>query len=163
MQWSNLIGQLSHAYIWQRFKQGVTELQISNFFTSSIRYLANGTNPYGNICACDASAASLHYMDGRNPIQNGQMILVDSGARVNKYNSDITRTVPINGVFSQKQKEIYNIVLQAQQDVYDMVDVGVRWQDCHIRAEKSIGQILQIFIIPISSFYFRGPAQALGF
>lgn len=66
-------------------------------------------------------------------------MLIDCGGRVNQYNSDITRTVPINGKFTERQKDIYNIVLQAQQDVYDMVDIGVRWQDCHIQAEKTVG------------------------
>jgi Xaa-Pro aminopeptidase len=105
--------------------------------------LANGTNPYGNICACDKSSASLHYMDGRETLGDGDLILIDCGARVNKYNSDITRTIPVNGKFTAKQKEVYDIVLEAQENVYKKVDIGVSWQDCHIEAEKTIIRGLQ--------------------
>lgn len=143
MQWANIVGQMSHKYIWKRMRPGLTELQISNFFTSSIEYLANGTNPYGNICACDASAASLHYMDGREQMVDGKLILIDCGARVNMYNSDITRTIPINGKFTPKQKEVYDIVIGAQEAVYSMVDVGVEWLDCHIESEKTVIKGLQ--------------------
>lgn len=138
MQWSNIVGQLSHIYVWSRMKAGLTELQISNYFSASVKYLANGTNPYGNICACDKSSASLHYMDGRQELKDNQLILIDCGGRVNQYNSDITRTVPINGKFTSKQKQIYDIVLDAQMNVYKKVDIGVSWQDCHIEAEKTI-------------------------
>lgn len=143
MQWANIVGQLSHKYIWKRIRPGLTELQISNYFTSSIKYLANGTNPYGNICATDKSSASLHYMDGRQVLGDGDLILIDCGARVNKYNSDITRTIPVNGKFTKKQADIYNIVLAAQEAVYKKVDIGVSWQDCHIEAEKTIIRGLQ--------------------
>jgi Xaa-Pro aminopeptidase len=143
MQWANIVGQLSHKYIWKRIKPGLSELQISNYFTASVKYLANGTNPYGNICACDKSSASLHYMDGRETLIDGDLILIDCGARVNKYNSDITRTIPVNGKFTTKQKEVYNIVLTAQENVYKLVDIGVSWQDCHIEAEKTILRGLQ--------------------
>lgn len=119
-------------------KPGLKELQVSNYFSSCVQFLANGTNPYGNICACDKSSASLHYMDGREVLGDNELILIDCGGRVNKYNSDITRTIPVNGKFSQKQKEIYNIVLEAQENVYKKVDVGVSWQDCHIEAEKTL-------------------------
>ena len=77
-------------------------------------------------------------MDGREVLGDNELILIDCGGRVNKYNSDITRTIPVNGKFSQKQKEIYNIVLEAQENVYKKVDVGVSWQDCHIEAEKTL-------------------------
>ena len=77
-------------------------------------------------------------MDGREKLGENQLILIDCGARVNFYNSDITRTIPVNGKFTTKQKEIYNIVLQAQMNVFSKVDIGVSWQDCHIEAEKTI-------------------------
>lgn len=157
MQWANIVGQLSHKYIWKRMKPGLKELQISNYFSASVQYLANGTNPYGNICACDKSSASLHYMDGREILGNDDLILIDCGGRVNKYNSDITRTIPVNGKFSQKQKEIYDIVLTAQENVYKLVDVGVSWQDCHIEAEKTILRGLQDLGMvkkTLSNFYF---------
>ena len=113
MQWANIAGQLGHMYILKRMKPGLTELQISNFFTSFIRFLANGSSSYGNICAGDASAATLSYKDGRQKMVNGKLVLIDCGARVNMYNSSITRTIPVNGKFSQKQKEVYDIVVAA--------------------------------------------------
>lgn len=71
---------------------------------------------YGNsIIACAGkNTAKAHYMDDNQDIKDGDLVLIDTGVAVNGYSSDITRTFPANGRFTERQKELYRITLEAQ-------------------------------------------------
>lgn len=135
---------IAHRSVMKSVKEGKTELQMANHFSAVVRYFGNSITPYENIVCAGQNASTLHYSP--SPIvkfQKGDMILIDSGARMFGYCSDITRSYPISGKFTEKQKQIYNIVLQAQSDVFAMVKPGVSWQACHIQSEKTILKGLQ--------------------
>jgi Xaa-Pro dipeptidase len=76
-------------------------------------------------------------------LQQGKLILMDMGAKCAGYVSDVTSTVPINGKFSEKQKNIYNIVLEANLAVRENAKIGVSWLELHKLAEKKILNGLQ--------------------
>jgi len=71
-------------------------------------------------------------------MKDGQIAVLDSGAQTTLgYASDITRTIPVNGVFSEKQKEIYNIVLASQIKSIEMIKPGIKFKDIHLEAART--------------------------
>lgn len=68
-------------------------------------------------------------------MKDGDLVLTDQGHYVHHYASDITNCFPVNGKFTQKQKEIYDLVLKANREVFAAVKPGVNWKDMHIKAE----------------------------
>ncbi|MDZ7859082.1 MAG: aminopeptidase P family protein [Candidatus Krumholzibacteriota bacterium] len=87
---------------------------------------------------------TLHNHSYNNIMEEGDLVLMDSGAESPlHYASDITRTMPVTGKFTGKQKDIYNIVLKAQLDAIEMMKPGVLNRDCHLRAAKTITENLK--------------------
>jgi Xaa-Pro aminopeptidase len=82
----------------------------------------------------------LHYINNNAEMKEGDLVLIDAGAEYDFYASDITRTFPVNGKFSARQKDLYEIVLQAQLDAIEQVKVGKHWNDFHDAAVKVISQ-----------------------
>ena len=80
---------------------------------------------YNTIVGSGENACILHYTQNSAQINDGDLILIDAGAEYQGYAGDITRTFPVNGVFSQPQREIYQLVLKAQEKVLAMLGPGV--------------------------------------
>lgn len=82
---------------------------------------------------------TLHNHSHDNMMSEGDILIMDSGAESPlHYASDITRTIPVSGEFSERQKYIYNTVLRAQLDAIEMMKPGVRNLDCHLKAAETI-------------------------
>ena len=125
-------------------KQSLLERDVENYFVSYVRnklYCRN--HPYEQICGCGPNGATLHYIVNDQELKGGQLILMDMGTMAGGYVSDVTSTIPVNGKFSDKQKEIYNIVLDANLEVKKNAKPGVSWTDMHLLAEKTIINGLQ--------------------
>lgn len=80
---------------------------------------------YNTIAASGKSAATLHYPDNNKPLRDGDIFLLDAGNEYRNYASDITRTFPVNGRFSSKQRLIYEIVLKAHKAVIEHMRPGL--------------------------------------
>ncbi len=110
---------------------GMTELEIEaelhhEFTRQGARFPA-----YSSIVAGGENACILHYTENESRLKNGDMLLIDAGAEYQGYASDITRTFPINGKFTGAQKELYNLVLQAQLAAIESVKPGNHWMQPH--------------------------------
>ena len=71
---------------------------------------------YGSICAAGAHACTLHWTDNDGPVRDGELILLDMGVESHElYTADVTRTLPVNGTFTPRQREVYTLVFQAQE------------------------------------------------
>jgi Xaa-Pro aminopeptidase len=71
---------------------------------------------YGSICAAGAHACTLHWTDNDGPVEDGQLVLLDMGVEGHElYTADVTRTLPVSGSFSPRQREVYELVLRAQE------------------------------------------------
>ncbi len=79
---------------------------------------------YAPIVGSGINSTTLHYSENTRTMQDGDVLLVDAACEYSMYASDITRTVPVNGHFTERQKEIYNIVLGAQQAAIDAFVAG---------------------------------------
>ena len=120
-------------------QQKIIERDVENYFFSYIRSkLYSRNHPYEHICGCGVDGATLHYINNDQELKSGQLILMDMGGLAAGYVSDVTSTVPVNGTFTQEQADIYNIVLEANQEVKKSAKPGVSWLDMHLLAEKVI-------------------------
>lgn len=91
---------------------------------------------YPSIVGGGENGCILHYTDNNQMLNDGDLLLIDAGAEYQGYASDITRTFPVNGEFSEPQLELYELVLQAQLAAIDAVQPGNHWNDPHEAAVK---------------------------
>lgn len=94
--------------------------------------------PYNGIFASGKSSAILHYVDNTRPVNDGDLVLIDAGAEINGYASDITRTWPANGKFNSIQADLYDTVLQALNETIVAARPGVKMEDLHLHASRII-------------------------
>ena len=128
--------------IYQNFvrdKKKLLERDAENYFVSYVRKkLFCRNHPYDQICGCGPNGATLHYIVNDQELKDGQLILMDMGSMAAGYVSDVTSTIPVNGKFTEKQKAIYDIVLNANLEVQKNAKPGKSWTDMHLLAEKTI-------------------------
>lgn len=123
----------------KNLKPGLIERDVENFFWDTMIQKTYARNhPYEHICGCGLQGATLHYIDNDKELKDGDLILMDMGCKLCQYVSDVTSTVPVNGKFTEKQKQIYDLVLKANRDVMAQIKPGVFWTDMHLLAEKTI-------------------------
>jgi Xaa-Pro aminopeptidase len=80
------------------------------------------------------NSAVLHFPPSDRPFGDGELVLVDAGAEVRGYDSDITRTFPVSGSFSPEQAELYGLVLRANRACIELCVAGTEWRDVHRKA-----------------------------
>ncbi|HET9679537.1 MAG TPA: Xaa-Pro aminopeptidase [Gammaproteobacteria bacterium] len=95
-----------------------------------------GEPAYSSIVGGGANSCILHYVENNQALQDGELLLVDAGCEFRGYASDITRTYPVNGVFTPAQRAVYDVVLQAQLAAIDTLRPGNHWADMHDTAVK---------------------------
>lgn len=95
---------------------------LRGFYSQGSRYPA-----YPSIVAGGGNACVLHYNTNDCELISGDLVLVDAGAELHGYAADITRTFPVNGRFSQEQRQLYELVLKAQLAVINKIRPGVFW------------------------------------
>ena len=91
---------------------------------------------YPSIIGGGANSCILHYTENDKQLNDGDMVLIDAGAEYGGYAADITRTFPVNGKYSEAQKEIYDLVLASQDAAIKQVKPGNHWNDPHNAAVK---------------------------
>ena len=99
------------------------------FMRSGARYPA-----YPSIVGGGENACILHYTDNKDRVEDGELVLIDAGAEYGCYAADITRTFPVNGIFTAEQKDLYEIVLSAQQTAIGKVRPNNNWDEPHLAA-----------------------------
>ncbi len=111
-------------FMFKNFKPQHTEYQAQAMV--EYRFTFNGAQytGYPSICGGGNNATVLHYTTNSDTVGENQMILVDAGAEFNGYTADITRTFPANGKYTQEQKILYEIVLNAQRKAIEMCKIG---------------------------------------
>jgi Xaa-Pro aminopeptidase len=95
---------------------------------------------YPSIVAGGPNACVLHYRDNNRQLQDGELLLIDAGCEYQGYAADITRTFPVNGRFTGPQRDVYELVLAAQQACLDAIRPGVEFHDYHKVAERVLAQ-----------------------
>ena len=130
------ISAKAHKRAMRKCRPGMYEYQlegelISEFIQNGARYTA-----YPPIVGSGENTCILHYTNNSDKMLDGDLLLIDSGAEYQCYASDITRTFPVNGKFSNAQRDIYNLVLSAQAAALNEIKPGKHWNDPHDAAVK---------------------------
>jgi Xaa-Pro aminopeptidase len=120
-------------------KPGITEYEIeAEYLHEFVRNRSRGF-AYEPIIASGASACVLHYLDNNKACLDGELLLMDVGAEYGNYNADMTRTIPVNGRFTPRQRAVYEAVLRVKNQASAMLTPGITIQDYH----KEVGLIMQ--------------------
>lgn len=119
-------------------KPGMYEYEIEAIIEYIFRKSGSPRPGFPSIIGAGPNSTILHYDVNNRQTQDGDLIVMDVGAEYGHYSADVTRTIPVNGKFSNKQKEIYEIVLEAQQKAIDMIAPGVGIYEVHYRAVEVI-------------------------
>ncbi|MCB1322451.1 MAG: aminopeptidase P N-terminal domain-containing protein [Leptospiraceae bacterium] len=108
-----------------------------------------GTEAYPSIVASGANACVLHYIENNRRMNDGDLLLVDAGAEIQGLNADITRTIPVNGLFSTAQREVYDLVLTAQKQAIEASCTGNSLQAIHDLTVRVLSQgLLDLGVFP---------------
>ncbi|MDE0509198.1 MAG: Xaa-Pro aminopeptidase [Gammaproteobacteria bacterium] len=113
-----------HRRIMQYCRPGIYEYELEAELLHTFLHHGSRAAAYGSIVGAGANACVLHYVSNDARVEDGDLVLVDAGCEYRYYAADITRTFPANGRFSAEQREIYQIVLQAQAAAIEAVQPG---------------------------------------
>jgi Xaa-Pro dipeptidase len=132
------VNNLAYRAAMQAIKPGMYEYEIKAIFNKV--QLENGLlmDAYNGIFAAGKNASILHYVESKSKIEDGDLFLLDAGFECNGYASDFTRTFPANGTYTDIQKGIYNSVLSGMNAVLDAVKPGVKMEDLHLLAARTM-------------------------
>lgn len=117
-------------------KPGVTEYEIeAELIHEFIKNRSKGF-AYTPIIASGANANVLHYIENNQPCKAGDLLLLDVAAEYANYSSDLSRTIPVSGKFTQRQKAVYNAVLRVKNEATKLLVPGTLWKQYHVEVGK---------------------------
>ena len=135
MQMAANVSATAHCRAMQICKPGLMEYQLAAEIHHEFE--RNGMQPaYGSIVGSGANGCILHYVENRDELSTGDLVLIDAGAECEGYAADITRTFPVNGRFSDAQRAVYEIVLQAQLSAIEQARAGKPYNAPHEAAVR---------------------------
>lgn len=157
-------------------KPGVMEYEIEAEYIHEFIWLRSKGFAYNPIIASGANSIILHYIENNQPCKTGDLILLDVGAEYANYNADLTRTIPVNGRFSKRQKEVYNAVLRVQREAMKMLRPSVVYFDFQKEIEKLMeSELLKLKLIDktdiknqkpenpaFRKYFYHGTSHMLG-
>lgn len=143
------------------------EYQLESYFDQAIKYHGGTGYAFTTIAASGVNACCLHYQENTDVAKDGDLILFDLGASLNMYCADISRTFPVNGKFSERQKQIYNIVLAGQAHVLSHTKPGITTKELNQKlVEFYAVELKRIGLITedkdVMKYYYHGVSHHLG-
>tara|TARA_B000000477_G_scaffold96154_1_gene83523 strand:- start:847 stop:2097 length:1251 start_codon:yes stop_codon:yes gene_type:complete len=166
MQTAADLASRAHMQAMIRTRPGLYEYHITAEFDTLFRK-EDSEHSYPPIVAGGENACILHYNENNKLLNDGELLLIDAGCEILGYASDITRTFPINGKFSEPQKEIYEIVLKAQKSAIASIVPGEAVNKPHeIACDVITQELIKLGIMDDASslrdFYMHGTGHWLG-
>ena len=148
-------------------RPGMMEYEIEAHFDFTLMQHGAREKAFQTIAAAGERGTILHYTKNNGKTKDGDLLLVDCGAQVDWYNGDISRTFPVNGKFTERQKLVYNIVLEGQQKVIDAIRPGQPFsrlneilKEHYLEALKEIGLVKTM--ADVAKYYYHGVSHYLG-
>ena len=121
------ISAVAHNQVMMSVEPGMGEFELGGLYEYVFRRMGAEYAGYPCIVGSRENSVVLHYNTNRKIVRDGELVLADCAAEYHGYSSDVTRTYPVNGTFSKEQREIYQIVLDAQKAAIARIRPGVRW------------------------------------
>jgi Xaa-Pro aminopeptidase len=116
----------AHLAAWHAMKAGKSEYEIAAVMTNTYFSMGCERSAYAPIVGSGPNSVILHYSANHRKMDSGEVVVMDVGAECSDYATDVTRTVPVNGKFTARQREIYEIVLGAQKAAIAAVKPGMK-------------------------------------
>jgi len=143
MRAANEVSGKAHRAVMAAARPGLYEYEIQAVFEAECLKAGLSHLAYPSIVAAGANAAVLHYSRNNAKLKAGGLLLVDAGAENKGYAADITRTCPVGGRFTSRQKDVYSIVLETQKDCIAMTRAGETSADLHVKSMALIAEGLK--------------------
>ena len=140
MVYASKVASLAHELAMRHSREGVTEYQLQSVIEAFFSYAGASGWSYPSIVGCGENATILHYTTNQDTCGQDEVILIDAGAEYRGYASDITRSWPISGKFSEPQREIYQVVLDAQYAAIEACQVGAPYTAPHEAARRVLAE-----------------------
>ncbi|MGI9666375.1 MAG: aminopeptidase P N-terminal domain-containing protein [Acidimicrobiia bacterium] len=168
------ISAAAHAEAMRFARPGITERQVQGAIEYVFASMGSERVGYGSIVAGGENAVILHYVENDQPLNDGELLLIDAGAEFEHLTADITRTFPIGGTFTAPQRAVYDLVLHAERDVIDICAPGTPYTDMHDKAVAVLSEgLVELGLLPGSAdevvakgwyreFFFHGTGHWLG-
>jgi Xaa-Pro aminopeptidase len=140
-------------------KPGVMEYEIEAEFAHE--FIRNGSAyaDYYPIIASGPSACVLHYVVNDKPCKDGDVILIDTGASYTNYNADMSRTIPVNGKFTKRQKQVYNACLRVMRSTIERVKKGGIWKEIQKETEQNMEkELIGLKLLKLRDIKNQNPA-----
>ena len=156
-----------HVSAMKQAKAGITEYELEAMMEYTFKKEGAEDIGYSSIMGAGYNACILHYNSNRKATLNGDLVLADCGAEYQNYTADITRTFPVNGIFSPDQKTLYDIVLEAADSAILESTIGNPFRAPHNAAKKVILKRLQALGIietedQLKWYFMHGTSHYLG-
>lgn len=153
--------------IMKNIKPGMKEYELEAYFEFECRRRGVCDYAFKTIAAAGKNATILHYVDNNSEAKDGDLILFDLGAQVNYYNGDISRTFPVNGKFTERQKEVYEAVLRVNERVISELKAGVNFLEMNKKSREWIAEeCINLGLIEdkkdVSKYYWHSIGHSLG-
>lgn len=132
----------------KNLKPGVMEYEIEAELTHEFIRNGGAGHAYSPVVASGTNACVLHYIDNNTECKDGDLLLIDSGAEYGNYASDVSRTIPVNGKFTKRQKECYEAVLKVQKQAIELLVPGTTLKEVN----QQVGKMMERAMIELGLF-----------
>lgn len=154
-------------YVMKHLEPGMAEYQAQADFEYMIRYNGAEGTAFPTIAGSGANGTMLHYDTNLDICEDGSLLLMDLGAKYRGYCADITRTYPVNGTYTERQRQVYDIVLAANREVAKTAKPGMTLKELNEIAKKVLAAgCMKLGLIEkedeIDTYYMHGVSHHLG-
>jgi len=143
MKRANDVSGSAHRAVMAAARPDMKEYHIQSVFEAECLRAGLKHLAYPSIVATGVNGAVLHYRHNNATLKDGDLLLIDAGAEDKGYAADITRTFPVNGKFTQRQRDVYEIVLAAQKSCIERARPGIISADLHVHSMRKIAEGLR--------------------
>lgn len=148
-------------------RSGMYEYQAEAYFDYTLKSHGVQEFAFKSIVASGKNAAVLHYSKNNSLMEEGSLVLCDVGAKFGGYSGDITRTFPVSGKFSERQRRLYEIVLRGQELIISCIRPGIPFKSLNEKLIKYYEKVLcEIGLIDkpeqVKKYYWHGVSHMLG-
>lgn len=126
--------------VMKQLKPGMKEYQAQAIYEFRIKYMGSSGPSFPTIAGSGYNGTMLHYETNQMECQDGELLLLDLGSKADGWCSDITRTYPINGKFTKRQREVYEVVLHCNEEIIKAAKPGVTMAELNDLAKKHLAE-----------------------
>ncbi len=146
---------------------GIYEKQLEAYYDFTIKYNMADSPSFKTIAASGKNAVILHYEENNHLLEDGNLILFDLGVEYHHYCSDISRTIPVNGKFTPRQKAVYESVLKVNEAIIKMIKPGLAFKEfLDIAKDMLADECIKLGLITdkndVGKYYYHGVGHFLG-